>query len=63
MVINLRILDKYKSNHTGDGQTDGQTRTEVRTGKIYKFVRLNVMTRGVTERRILLTRVSRNVGH
>ena len=47
MVINLRGLDKYESNHTGDGQTNGQTRTEVRTGKIYEFVRLNVMTPGV----------------
>ena len=38
MVINFRGLDKYESKHTGDGQTDGQTRTEVRTGKIYEFV-------------------------
>ena len=57
MVINLRILDKYNSNHTGDGQTDRQTRTEVRMEKIYKFVRLNVMTRGVTERWTLIQRV------
>ena len=38
MVINLRILDKYASNNTGDGQTDGQTRTEVHTRKIYELV-------------------------
>ena len=38
MVINLRGLDKYESNHTGDGQTDGKTRTEVRTGNIYELV-------------------------
>ena len=43
MVINLRGLDKYQSNHTGDGQTDGETRTEVRTGKIYEFVRSIIM--------------------
>ena len=24
MVINLRGLDKYESNHTDDGQTDGK---------------------------------------
>ena len=48
MVIILWVLDKYESNNTGDGQTDGQTRTEVRTGKIYEFVRSNVMTPGVT---------------
>ena len=35
MVINLKGLDKYEINHTGDGQTGGKTRTEVRTGKIY----------------------------
>ena len=29
MVINLLGLDKYESNHTDDGQTDGKTRTEV----------------------------------
>ena len=63
MVINLRGLDKYESNHTGDGQTDGQTRTEVRMGKIYEFVQSNVMTCGVTERQTLMTQVSRNVGH
>ena len=55
--------DKYESNHTGDGQTDGQTRTEVRTGKIYEFIRSNVITPGLTERRTLMTRVSHNVGH
>ena len=43
MVINLRGLDKYEISHTGGGQTDGQTRTEVRTGKIYRFVRSNVV--------------------
>ena len=59
----LRELDKYESNHTCDGQTDGQTRTEVRMGKIYEFLRSNIMTTGVTERRTLMTRVSRNVGH
>ena len=57
------VVDKYESNHTGDGQTDGQTRIGVRTGKIYAFVRLIVMTPAVTERRTLMTRVSRNVGH
>ena len=31
MVINLRGLDKYESNHTGDGQTGRKTGTEVRT--------------------------------
>ena len=35
MVINLRGLDKYESNHRGDEKTDGQTRTEVCTGNIY----------------------------
>ena len=57
MVINLRGLDKYESNHTGDGQTDEQTRTEVRTGKVYKFVRSNVVTRGVKKRRTIMTLV------
>ena len=57
MVINLKGLDKYESNNTGDVQTDGQTRTEVCTGKIYKFVRSNVVTCGLTERRTLMTRV------
>ena len=61
MVINLRGLDKYESNHTGDGQTDGKTRTEVCTGKIYEFVRLNVTTTGVTDCWTLMTRVSWNV--
>ena len=51
----LKNIDKYESNHTGDVQTDGQTRTEVRTGKIYEFVRSNVMTPGVTKRRTLMT--------
>ena len=63
MVINFWGLDKYDSNHTGDGQKDGQRRTDVRTGKIYEFIRSNVMTPGVTERRSLMTQVSRNVGH
>ena len=56
MVINLRGLDKYESDHTGNGQTDGQTITEVRTGKIYEFVRLNVVNRGVTKLRTLPAR-------
>ena len=30
----MHFVDKYESNHTGDGQTDGQTRTEVCTGWI-----------------------------
>ena len=63
MVINLRRIDKYKSNHTVYGKTYGQKRVEVCTGKIYEFVRLNFMTPGVTERRTLMTRVSRKVGH
>ena len=57
MVINLRGLDKYESNHTGDGKTDGQTRTDVRTKNIYELVRSNVMTPGVTEHRTLMPRV------
>ena len=57
MVINLKGLDKYESNNTGDVQTDGQTRTEVCTGKIYKFVQLNVMTCGVTEHHKFMTQV------
>ena len=56
-------VDKYESNRTGDGQTDEQTRMEVRTGNIYELVRWNVMNRGVTERRTLMTRVSQNVCH
>ena len=63
MVVNLRGLYKYESNHTDDGQTEGKTRTEGRTGKIHKFVRLNVMTPGVTKRHSLMTWVSHNVGH
>ena len=63
MVINLRGLNKYESNHTGDGKADGQKRTEVRTGNIYEFLRSNVVTRGVTERQTLITQVSRNVGN
>ena len=50
-------IDKYESNHTGDGQTDSQKRTEVRTGKIYEFVRSNVMTYGVTEHQTLTARI------
>ena len=30
-----RYMYIYQSNHTGDRKMDGQTRTEVRTGKIY----------------------------
>ena len=47
-VFNLWGLDKYKSNYTGDGQTEGKTRTEVRTGNIYEFVQSNIVTRCVT---------------
>ena len=36
-----------------------QTRTELRKGKIYEFVRSNVVTHGVRERQTLMTRVSR----
>ena len=63
MVINLRVLDKYESNHTGHGKTDGQKITEVRTGNIYEFVRSNIMTPGVMKRWTSMTRVSRNVGY
>ena len=63
MIINFRGLDKYDSNRTGDRQTDGQTITEVRKGKIYEFVRSNVMTPGVTEFRKLITWLSLNVGN
>ena len=55
--------DRYESNYTGDGKTDKQTRTEVRMGKIYKFVQSNVMTPGVTERHTLMIQVSQNIGH
>ena len=48
-------LDKYDINHTGNGQTDGQTRTEVCTGKIYVLLQSNVVTRGVTVRQKLMT--------
>ena len=41
-------IDKYESNHTGDGQTEGQTITEVCTGNLYEFVWSNVITPGVT---------------
>ena len=57
MVINLQGIDKYESNHKGDGQTDERTRTEVRTGKIYEFVRSNFVTCGIIEHWILSTRV------
>ena len=50
MVINLRELDRYESNHTGDGKTDRQTRMGGHMVKIYKFVQSNVATYGVTER-------------
>ena len=63
MVINLRRLDKYESNYTGNVQMDRQTRAEVRMRKIYDFVRFNVMTPGVTEHHTLMTRVSQNVRH
>ena len=55
MVINLQGLDKYESNHTDDGQTNGRTRTEIRTENIYKFVRSNVVTHGVTEHQTIMT--------
>ena len=61
MAINLRVPDKYEINHTCDRQMERQTIPEVHTGKIYKFVRSDVVTRGVTERRILMTPVSKNV--
>ena len=48
---------KYESSNTGDGKMYGQTRTEVRTGKIYGFARSNFMAYGVTERQTLMTRV------
>ena len=38
MVINLRGLDRYESNYTGDGKTYKQTRMYVCTGKIYESV-------------------------
>ena len=63
MVINLRELDEYESNNTVDGQTDRQTRTEVCTRKINEFVRSNVMTPDVTERRTLMTQMLHNVAH
>ena len=63
MVINLRGLDRYESNHTGDGKTDRQTRMGGHMVKIYKFVQLNVVTYGVTERWTLMTWVSRNFVH
>ena len=50
-------LDKYESNHSGDGQTDGRTRTEGRTGNIYEFLRSNVVTHGVMENWTLMTGV------
>ena len=59
----LVVLDKYESNNTGDGQTYYQTITEVCTGEIYEFVWSDVVNHGVTQRRTLMTRVSRNVRH
>ena len=56
-VINLQGLGKYEISHTGDGQTDRQTRTYVRRGKIYEFVQSNAVTHAVTERRTLMTKV------
>ena len=56
-------IDKYESNHTGDGQTEGQTITEVCTGKIYALLGSNVTNPGVTDGQTLTTRVSRNVRH
>ena len=50
-------LDKYEINHTSNGKTDGQKRTEVRTGNIYEYVQSNVVTCGVTERHTLITQV------
>ena len=50
-------LDKYEINHTGNGKTDGQKRTEVRTGNIYESVQSNVVNCGVTERHTLITQV------
>ena len=57
MVVNLRGLYKYDINNTGDGQTYKQTRTEVRMGKTYEFVQLNVTTPGFTERWTLIPRL------
>ena len=57
MVINLQGLEKVEINRTGDGQMDEQTRMEVRTVNIYEFVQSNFVTRGITERRTLMTRV------
>ena len=42
MVINLRGLDRYESNHTDDGQTDGKTRTEVRTGQEFNYTHISI---------------------
>ena len=53
----ILTVNKYESNHTGDGKTDGRTRTEVHTGKIHEFVRSNVVTRGLMERRTLISGV------
>ena len=63
MFLYTKILDRYESNHTGDEQRRGQTRTEVSTKKIYKFIQSNVVTCGIIERHTLITQVSRNVGH
>ena len=53
----LLTIDKFQSNHTGDGQTEGKTRTEVLTVKIYEFLRSNVMTPGATELQALMLQV------
>ena len=49
--------DKYESNHTGEGQTDRQTITEVISVKIYEFVQLNVVNSGVKKRPTIMTQV------
>ena len=63
MVISLWGLDKREINHTGDGQADRKIRTDVSTVNIFKFIGLNAVNRGVTERWTLMTRVSHNVVH
>ena len=47
MGVIIQVMDKRT----------GQTRTEVLTGKIYEFVRSNVVTRGLMERRTLISGV------
>ena len=56
MVINFLGLDKFESNHTGDGHKYEQTMMEVRTGNMYEFLRSNIMNPGGTERRELMPR-------